>query len=125
MTFERNLGLYVGKALVPMFVVDSPWFNRLIMCLDAKIVMTSRRRLVEKILPSLVEEGKGIMRESIKKSRVVSITFDLWITFGSKDVFSVMCHTLSDTFVRESFSVGMISMDGTDGTAISEDLQLV
>lgn len=86
---------------------------------DLRLTFPSRKTLSSYMLPSLARETKEQYAvKCIRDSLAVSLTFDLWMSRGSKDVFSVICHWLDDKLDFQTRHMEMIQMDGTSGTDI-------
>ena len=62
------------------------------------------------------------IEEVIAKTHCVALTFEFWMSYVSKDLFSVVYHTLTDYFEEAMFSIGLISMDNTSGELIATEL---
>lgn len=117
--------MMIGKSLLPITIVDGSWFNRLVMELDQKIKLPTRRTLTGCILPALKEERIKKATNAIAQSAAVALTFDLWMSHRSKDLFSIIYHTLSNSFVPTTYQLGLLTMDNTDGESIAKVLEKV
>ncbi len=103
--FEKNVGLLVGKGLVPMYIVEVPWFAKMVLHCDPKLTLPSRKNVAKAILPDLAKSSLDIVTESTQAAPAVCISFDLWMCNGAQDIFSIMSHSLSPSRSRKSVTI--------------------
>lgn len=124
--FEENLCLLVGKALLPLHFVDQPWMIRSYMCLDPMIEIPGRKRFVHTILNDCCRSIRVKHVEPKISSALCSVlSFDLWMSTGNYDIFSVMAHVIDVEGHHCSIFTAMLKMDNTSGPDIAEKLGAV
>lgn len=64
----------------------------------------------------------GKSRREIDNIADFALKFGFWMRYGSNDIFSVICYGVIRDFRRYCFQIGMVSMDGMDGSAIASTL---
>jgi hypothetical protein len=95
--FETNTVLYICKGLAPLSTVECPWFARLVLSLDPKLRIPSRSRLCRTLLPKIAHETRETyVTSTLINAPAISLTFDLWMSCGNMDIFSVLAHTLDE-----------------------------
>ena len=121
--FEKNIGLLVGKGLVPMYIVEVPWFAKMVLHCDPKLTLPSRKKVTKSILSNLAKSSPDIVTNSIRTAPAVSISFDLWMSNGAQDIFSIMSHSISQSFEKKCHHLGLLKMDGSDGENLAVTLK--
>eukprot|EP00918_Siedleckia_nematoides_P100277 GHVU01219208.1.p1 GENE.GHVU01219208.1~~GHVU01219208.1.p1 ORF type:complete len:269 (+),score=26.80 GHVU01219208.1:96-809(+) len=102
----RSLLLHVCKDLLPLSFVSSPWLTRTLLELDPHATVPSREAITRTLLPALAAEvAAKYATPALKGSLTVAITFDLWMSCVTKDVFSIIAHTLDDNFNARRLSL--------------------
>jgi hypothetical protein len=123
--FERDLLLLLVKDLRPISFVDSPYVRQLILRLDPSVTIPSRREVREKLLPELRRwVNEEYVKPSLSKALGVCISFDLWMSRKTEDLFAVVAHYIDP----ESFDVchsciGLVKSTNTDASSLLEDLR--
>ena len=122
-SFMKNLTLLVGKALRPLRTVECPWNRRLVADLDPRIKFPCRKTFTASILPKFAGETRTTyVINHMKYASCVTITFDLWMSRGAQDIFSVMAHWLDEKLKMTSRHLQLVKMDGTKGVEIAAKL---
>ncbi len=81
--FEKTVDFLVVKVLVPMYIVEVPWFAKIVLHCDPKLTLLSRKKDTKYILPSLAKSSLHIVTDSIRTAAAVSISFYLRIPNGA------------------------------------------
>lgn len=124
--FEDDVVLYICKSLSPLSTVQCPWFARLILGRDAKLQIPSRSRLCRTLLPKAVEfTRKTYVTATLDRAPIIALTFDLWMSCGNMDIFSVLAHTLDETFERKVLHLALLKTDNTSAEKLSSSLQTI
>lgn len=125
-SFEDDVVLYICKSLSPLSTVQCPWFDRLMLGRDAKLQIPNRSRLCRTLLPKAVEfTRKTYVTATLDRSPIIALTFDLWMSYGNMDIFSVLAHTLDETFERKVLHLALLKIDNTSADKLSESLQTI
>ncbi|KAK3254495.1 hypothetical protein CYMTET_36290, partial [Cymbomonas tetramitiformis] len=86
-----DLCLCVGKGLMPISIVESPWLRRLVYNQDPRVVFPNRGAFRTEHLHKFSE---NIFLEHtlprLKTVETVSLTFDLWMSHKTEEIFSVV-----------------------------------
>ncbi len=121
--FEKNVGLLAGKGLLPIYIVEFPWFAKMVLHCDPKLTLPSRKKVTKAILPDLAQSSLDIVTASTQAAPAVCISFDLWMSNGAPDIFSNMSHSISQSFQKECHHLGLLKMDGSDGENLAVTLK--
>ncbi len=127
--YERDLCLLVGKGLMPLSNAVNPYNVQLHMhlsgaCGAKPIKPVSRNTLRHKLLPAFANEIKeDIVHPLLNRCKSVSLSFDLWMSRASEDVFALIAHFIDpDTWKAKHLSLGMVRAEKTDGGYLAEQL---
>ncbi len=98
-----------------MYIVEVPWFAKMVLHYDPKLTLPSRKKVTKAILPNLAKSSLDIVTDSIQTAPAVSISLDLWMSTGAQDIFSIISHSISQSFEKECYHLGLLKMDGFEG----------
>ena len=90
---DENLVLMIGASNLPVSLVDNPGFVQYVRDIIPRILIPSRRKLTDNLLPSFIQKCmESTVITAFKSLASVSISFDLWMSRGCEDIFSVIAH---------------------------------
>ncbi len=65
--FEKNVGLLIGKGLFPMYIVEVPFFPKMVLHCDQQLTLLSRKKVTKLILPDLDKYSLDIGQKALKR----------------------------------------------------------
>mmetsp|Transcript_24625 Transcript_24625/g.38001 ORF Transcript_24625/g.38001 Transcript_24625/m.38001 type:complete len:101 (+) Transcript_24625:38-340(+) len=63
------------------------------------------------------------IKATLEESPTISITFDLWMSHGHEDVFSIILHYISGNWESLTKSIGLVKVENTNGPALHDALE--
>ncbi|KAK3253614.1 hypothetical protein CYMTET_9274 [Cymbomonas tetramitiformis] len=120
----EDLCLCVGKALMPVSIVESPWLRRLVYNQDPRVVFPDRGTFRTQHLHQFSE--KVFLEETLPRlqaAETVSLTFDLWMSHKTEEIFSVVATFLTKDWVPGHCSLGLVKMGSTVGVDVAEQFK--
>lgn len=93
---DRLAGAFVGEDFQPLSVVENSGFQRFVHGLNPRYEIPSRKRLTNKVLPSLYFEAKENLSTLLSKTTAVSITTDTWTSISNDSFLAITCHFFVD-----------------------------
>ena len=69
---------FVAEDLIPLSVVVSTWFNKLLYILDSHYHLPTRKHLSTKLLKAKYDFLKGSLKNQLKQVNCENLTVDLW-----------------------------------------------
>ena len=93
--------------------------KKLLYYIDPRILLPSRKTFTEVMIPALAKQTKDTVVADLRSARFVSISFDLWMTRGCQDFFSVIAYWIDGSLQRRTRYLRMIKMDSTSGSQIA------
>ena len=122
--FHRDLVNYVALSFRPLSTVDDVNFKNLILHLNPRVTIPSRRTLTDTLIPETIKKiDFQITEKSLDRVESVTISFDLWMSQGNEDTFDVYAHYLDDNLQPQHVHLALISCNDTVGSALSKPLK--
>lgn len=125
--FIRDLLILITKDLQPLSLVDSASLRQMVLRLNCSVDIPNRRQVREKHLPELRKwVDETFVQPNLKKAFVVAITFDLWMSRKTEDLFAIVVHYGDpETWSIHHNNIGLVKVEKTDGESLSDDLSAV
>lgn len=124
--FNTHCALMVTKDLYPFSLVESPVFRSLVHNLDPLIRQLSRKELTAVHVPLLDKKiTEEFLQPCIKKTLGGCLQFDLWMSRGNKDIFTVIFSTVDQDWKILHLNLGLLETVHTDGNSLAEDLKSI
>lgn len=96
LSFMEDLLLYICKSYQPLSTVEDPWFRRLVLSQNPRVVFPSRRQLMREHLPAMVAKTmEKFVLPLLETCDTATATFDLWMSRGGVDTFTLVVNFLS------------------------------
>jgi len=109
--YEQSLVEMTAEALTPLNLCELPSYRRHVALLDSRINPVSRTRLTRTLIPDCYNTMKQKLIDELKEVVAVSLSYDLWMTRKTEEVFS-----LNAQYQLYNVHLGMpYSRGGTDG----------
>ena len=91
---------YITSDLVPLSVVESPFFRKLVNKLDPRYQLPSRKHLSTNLLQAKSETVLDAVKESLQSAPSVCLTIDLWSNRQMKGFLGITGHFIEDWDMR-------------------------
>ena len=91
---------YITSDPVPLSVVESPFFRKLVNKLDPRYQLPSRKHLSTNLLQAKSETVLDAVKESLQSAPSVCLTIDLWSNRQMKGVLGITGHFIEDWAMR-------------------------
>ena len=119
LSFEEDIIALSAQAYTPLSLVENESFRTLILNRDPRLHMVSRTRLSRTLIPSKAADTATNVLELLNRVPAVAISFDLWMTRKSEEIFSLDGHFIIGA-IKSHAHLGMPwSKGGTDGQSLS------
>ncbi len=87
---------FIAGDLLPLSIVDSHEFQRLMEIADSRYQLLSRKHLSKKLVPQRSSELRDTIVKKLEKPNVVCTTIDLWTNQQMRSYFGMTVHYISD-----------------------------
>jgi hypothetical protein len=87
---------FIEGDLMPLSVVDSPQFQHLIVILDQRYQIPSRKHLSLKLLPDESNEKQNKVKTCLQQAPSVCLTLDLWSNRQMIDFLGMTAHFIQN-----------------------------
>ncbi len=119
----QGLALLVVKYHLPIQFVENIWLKCFVMHLCPKIVFPLKKTFSQEILVDLVEKMKQeYMLPKLKQCYSVITSFDLWMSKGAHDVFTLVINFLNEKWQPKHVTIGLFEANETIGQAMARNL---
>jgi hypothetical protein len=120
MRFERDICYLVCKDLAPFRVIDHEGFVKLVYHLDPKITVPSTWYLTNTLIPQLRKDTvDGYVKPLLASADYVSFSFDLWMSKGNEDIYSLVAHILSENWELKTVFLALADVKASTGAVLS------
>lgn len=128
---ERRI-LMFAKAYHPLSEVENPWFVETWLRFLPSLNIPSRREFRLTLIPQMVEKTLKVHTLPVLlNALVIALTYDLWMTYGTTNVFAVNAHVLQEgetgPWVRQIKTLGLVKIStgegSTSGLHVSKSLE--
>ena len=117
--FEEEIIALSAQAYTPISLVENESFRALILNRDPRLHMVSRTCLSRTLIPSKASDIVTNVLELLNRVSALAISFDLWMTQKSEEIFSLDGHFVIGA-IKSHSRLGMPwSKGGTDGQSLS------
>lgn len=82
----------------PLSVVENKGFQALVLHLEPRYTMASRKHIGNKLIPEMYDETKTKVRAILSKAESISITTDMWTSTSNDDYLSITAHFIDADF---------------------------
>ena len=103
---------FVAGDLLPLSLVESKRFRKLMDKADPRYQLPSRKHLTSKLLPAKITKTQADLMARLKKADKVCATIDLWSSMQMRSYFGVTGHFIVD-WALESVMLGCIRFRGS------------
>lgn len=125
MWIERQV-LAMAKSYNPLAQVEDPYFvDHWLRCVP-ELKIPSRRdfRLIH--IPAMYQKTLDLyVKPELAAAEVYALTYDLWMTYGTTNVFAVNAHILANTancWQRKILLLGLVRVGSGDGSTSGNDI---
>lgn len=87
-----SLLIFVAGDLLPLSIVESKHFLKLIHDLDPKFQVPSRKHLSTKLLQEKAREIQTLLKEQLNKAEQICLTIGLWSNRSIKGFLGITAH---------------------------------
>jgi hypothetical protein len=121
--FEKDIGYLVCKDLAPFRTVSHFGFQKLVYRLDPKITVHSTWYVANVILPSMRNHVvENTVKPLLESAQFCSLSFDLWMSVGNQDIYSLVAHVMSDEWELRTVFLALADIKDTTGVTVSESI---
>ncbi|GMH40414.1 hypothetical protein BSKO_08318 [Bryopsis sp. KO-2023] len=121
--FIQDLLLFIVKELQPLSIVEGPFFRQMLLRCDPNFVFPSRRRVRDVLLKELRQKvDREHVAPILKVAGSISLTFDLWMSRKTEDLFAMIAHWIGDDWAVYHRCLGLVKANHTDGSSLSNEL---
>lgn len=130
----HNQILSFAKSYEPLSIVENENFIRRELQLCPSLRIPGRTEFRTKLIPEFVATLRFRIQYDINRALVVVITYDLWMTYGTVNVFAINIHILKTWSDKESgpppvpwericHTLGLVQVDSAGrGTTVGKDV---
>ncbi len=119
----QGLTFLVVKDHLPIQFDESIWLKHLVMHLCPRIVFPSRKTFSQEILVNLVEKMKQeYMLLKLKQFYYVIASFDLWMSKGARDVFTLVINFLNEKWQPQHITIELFEANKIIGQYMVRNL---
>ncbi len=114
--------LFVIKAYMHVFVVESQWLRCLVMCQNSQVVFPNFKQMVQHVIPSLVAKTMEQYVILILDSCVTTITsFDLWMSKSRHEIYVI--NFINSLWVPHDVTMGLFEPTNTFRIAMATQVK--
>jgi hypothetical protein len=93
---DRLVALFIAEDMRPISIVEGKGFKKMMLKMDPRYQLPSRRTISKKIIPSLTEEEKSRVCNNLKNAEAVALTTDAWSSITCTSFMAVTSHFLDN-----------------------------
>ncbi len=97
---------FVAGDLMPLAIVESEKFEKLLGALDPQYRLPSRKHLSTKLLKAKYEEVKEKVIRKVQQASCVNLTVDLWSNRQMRSFLGITAHFILNSWEMESIMLG-------------------
>jgi hypothetical protein len=118
--FEEDLVMLIAKELVPLSLVEAPFFRRLVLRQNPRLSFPSKQKLRHDILLRIAERTKErFVSPTLDSCNTYIVSFDLWMSRGGVDTFVLIVHFLNDKWEFYHVTIGFFEIVDTSRSAMA------
>eukprot|EP01135_Chromosphaera_perkinsii_P008537 Nk52_evm3s1400 gene=Nk52_evmTU3s1400 len=121
--FEEDAVLFFCKAKAPLSQYENAWFRRMLLRQNPELEFVSRRLFTEKHIPRKADLVRKDLQEHIDESLCGSLSFDLWMSRSTEEVFSLCYHFVDNNWEMQHKFLCLFKCEDTDGSSIADQLR--
>ncbi len=91
---------------------------------DPELTLPSRKKVKKGIISNLAKSYFDTLTKSIRPAPDAYILFDLWLSNGAPDIFSIMSRSISQSLEKECYHLGLFKMGGSEGENLAATVKL-
>ena len=96
-----------------------------IRCRNTRVKVPCRRKITDKLIPHFIRDATAKFVTPLLKSFVIeTITFDLWMSPGTQDIFDLIANEMDANFIQHRIHLRMVECNDTTGIALADVLQV-
>uniref|UniRef100_A0A1X7TG49 HAT C-terminal dimerisation domain-containing protein n=1 Tax=Amphimedon queenslandica TaxID=400682 RepID=A0A1X7TG49_AMPQE len=103
---QTNITNAIVKMLVtdirPLHMVENEGFKDLILLLDPRYTMVSRKHIQNNLLPQLFSTTQDKIKSLLSSANTCNVTLDIWSSRKMQSFLGITCHYLTDAFEMKS-----------------------
>ena len=116
--FEGNYFALMAHAFMSLPLVDHDYSRKLTQDLDPWLHPIGRSKLSQSLIPTEKQSVERSVIERLAKVKSVVISYDLWMSRKTEEIFSLTAHSCTDP-ERKNTKIGMPCTTSTDGVSLS------
>ena len=111
---HRRIGEMIALDCHPFSIVEDEGFTRLLLELEPRYTLPSRRYFTENVVTKIYENLKKEVSQAVSGVEYFSFTTDIWSTCVSNEsLLSLTAHWITDTFKRTTVMLNASRVDGS------------
>ena len=118
MGFEVNIVALIAHVFTLLTLVDHDCFRKLTQDIDPHICPVERSKLSRSLIPTKKQLVEKSVIERLAEVKAVVISYDLWISCKTEEIFSLMVHYCTG-WERKNTHIGMTSTTANGGVSLS------
>ncbi|XP_065103982.2 E3 SUMO-protein ligase ZBED1-like [Paramisgurnus dabryanus] len=99
----RDIGVFIAADMRPFSVVENLGFRRLIRTLEPKYAIPSRTHFTRTVVPTLYNECKVNVVQTLKDAETIALTTDGWTSRCTQSYITITAHTINSKWEMVNF----------------------
>eukprot|EP01135_Chromosphaera_perkinsii_P000968 Nk52_evm66s153 gene=Nk52_evmTU66s153 len=120
--FNEDVVLFFCKAKAPLSQYENAWFRRMLLRQNHELQFVSRRLFTEKHIPRKADLVRKALQEHVDESLCGSLSFDLWMSRSTEEVFSLCYHFVDNKWEMQHKFLCLFKCEDTDDSSIADQL---
>ena len=103
---------FIAEDLMPLHLVESQWFQKLLSLLDPQYTLPSRKHLSKTLLRNKYDRPKAVVIEHLTTVTTLSLTIDLWSNRQMRSYLGITAHYITGNWKLEHIVLGCNRVQG-------------